>query len=235
MSLSTNMPSILNDGAIYKSGRTANVPTENPTEIWPIHEDYQGWLDTPMNLAVTSTNSEDRPGYSGAHELLLHGLDENGHLISESVKIGSVTQNKFISCFTQEVIDSGGKSLYEANLGELRIITVEQYSKTVGYIAPMVGRSRMVQFQVPSNKYAELRSLTVYPDAKTILVEMFIQIPGRPWQVFISMDQFSGGVINSGNLLVPLQFPPLTKITATVTGAQYSNVTVNYAVQLRDV
>lgn len=130
--------------------------------IWPVKATTQAYLfiDSPIQLYVQSSSTEDAPGLTGAQSITLtnwHGSDGNAAsavtLATNGIGQTALPQTSY-GVFSFEVTTSGSTN---SNVGTIDI--VDGSSNIYAKIEPTEGRTQICVQRIPNDKKA---SLTYY-------------------------------------------------------------------------
>jgi len=187
-------------------------------------------------VTVTSTSGNDIPGGTGAHNVLVEGLDENWAVASELINVGDTGTVSFIRVFRAAVVIAGSVGV---NVGTISItctgaspilLAVIGIDGTGGNAAGR-GQTFMAQYTVPAGQTAYISQWTVgsgKPSAD-VVAEMITRDPlavgDGSWNsrdvIIVSATTFAK------NYVVPQRVPEKNDIEvraySTVTGSKVSS------------
>ncbi len=133
-------------------GRNSQIDRNTREDIWDFGGTYvYPTAATVLDIVSDNINDVDTTG-TGAHKVLIEGLDANFIEISETISLnGTSTVNSTLSFFRinlMSVVESGNSNLNEGH------ITAEIAGNTIGSIQPTFTQSQAAIFSVPAGKTA---------------------------------------------------------------------------------
>jgi hypothetical protein len=156
------------DDAINKFGFNNDVDTGASEDIWSAGGIYPyATFQTPKILEILSSSVNDVPAGTGAQEISVFGLDENGIEKSEVVVTNGVAPVALSGQWTainRAFINNGKTGLLGTNDGIITI-RVSGGGTIVSEIPAQRGQTQQCIYRVPSGKTLRITHLISYTDA----------------------------------------------------------------------
>jgi len=145
---------------VLKFGRNEAVSTVEE-DIWSVGGIYPFPTAAEVVRVKAGGNAADNARGSGAHAVMIEGLDQNWVEASEAVKLAgsrasATTQTRFIRVFRAYVTDVG--TYGGNNIGNIDIESTTSLN-TLCRIAAGVGQSQMAIYTIPAGKTGYLKRL----------------------------------------------------------------------------
>ena len=171
---------------VRKFGRIDGAAA-TPTIVWDGTTPYEGWLPSEEFITIVSDSGEDQAGGDGGTHVILTGQGEDGIEKSYILPLNGTTPVnindidpgvKFDIIYTAQFfnLDSPNPNLSPtvdpANRGNITISSLS--GKTMAVIKAGLGRTQMMIWRCPADKYAEFNKVSIYPDAnKPVLAQIW--------------------------------------------------------------
>ena len=201
-----------------KFGYNNSVGTSQE-DIWNVGgiEAYLASAQT-MNIASTSNNDDGSPAGTGAHTLIIYGLNNDWEEISEQVTLNGMTNvtttNSYLRVFRMIVTAAGSTG---SNVG-----TISATASTAGtvhaQIAPTDNQTLKIQFSIPTGKYGIITHAEI-GCAKSDDCEVRFKVRpfGEVFQTKRLLNFFQ--ITQSFSGFIPILVPPKADITVTALSA----------------
>ena len=197
-----------------KFGYNNNVGTSQE-DIWNVGgvESYLSTAET-INIASSSNNDDGDPAGTGAHTLIIYGLDNNWLEIQETITLNGMTNvtttKSFLRVFRMIVTAAGATG---SNVGTITA-TASSSSTVHAQINPTDNQTLKIQFSIPSGKYGLITHSEI-GCAKNDDCEVRFKVRqfGEVFQTKRLLNFFQNTVSFSN--FIPILIPPKSDITVT--------------------
>lgn len=163
-------------GSIRKFGRVVGAGAVD-TVVWDGATPYLGWLAAEDDIEIVSDDAADAVGGLGCQYLQITGQGEDGIEKTYSMTLNGTTPVllsttdpgvKFDVIYTAQCVNTEGTNLLptsaaSANLGTITIRSATTPTNVMAIIKPNRGRTQMVIWRCPSDKYGEFEKMSIYP------------------------------------------------------------------------
>lgn len=232
------MPKVINtdigssqysDGS-RKFGRVVNAGATQ-TVVWDGLTPYEGFLPSEEDIQVVSSSTLDTVGGTGCQYVQFTGQGEDGKEKTYSVTLNGTTPVllsatdptiKFNCVYTAQCLNVEGTNtspISGANAGDITISSVTT-GKTMALIKQNLGRTQMMVYRMPSDRYGEFEKISIYPDGnRPVLAQLWVRDS-------IEFSWICVGQIDIDNQVASITHPfpdyisPSTDIMLTVTPEQ---------------
>jgi hypothetical protein len=196
------------------------------------------YIPTPSQLTVSSTATTDNPASTGAHTVVLLGLDSNmlelpPELLTMDGQNPVTTGNTYSRVYRAFVQTAGASGCSD---GTIRFgtgaVAVGVPANVFASILPTLNQSRMGLYTIPSDKTGLLYQIyTNSGEGKEVEVQLFARDPGSVFKLQGQTNIFENVFVTLN--LIPFVLPPSTDIeTRAASSAVGASVNVALDIML---
>jgi hypothetical protein len=215
--LSIAKGNVAGTSSINKFGANDDVSTSYE-DIWDGGGTYV-WPAAASLYNITSTDTDDVLGGTGAHNVSIQGLDANYNLITETINLNGQTHvptvNQYLRVFRMKVEYSGSSNVNEGNIylfkGTSSTGTPDDLTLVIAKIQSLQGQTLMSLYTIPAGKTGYMSNAYVTSAAtKTTTFQLFARPLGKSENIKFNIDIKDADVNHKWS--VPLVFTEKTDI-----------------------
>ena len=232
------------DNFVFQFGRKEALASKDIIWDGAGTQTYLGWLSAENFLSVVSDSADDKVGSGGATAIIIKGQGSDGKEKEITIPLNGTTvvnsddtsTEKFECAYEGRIASSEDLGwLNGPNHGTITVYEKGQPTHILMKILPANGHTFMAMRRIPSDKYAELLSLEVYPvSGKEVVYEVHMrESKTSPWRVY------GVGDFDTTNLTykfgLPKFMPPGADIIIVAIPSASANVSANFELELLDL